>query len=165
MAQSKKSDDKVTSDGGDDTERVHYLKSNCVFNADQIEGLPDAFYHHPAPPENFGTEGDERLERFPEKQAKTSYAEEELVAEIASAMLGSHLAVEPDFEQNADYIKHWVDAMKADNRAIFNAAAEAQKVVDSMNDVVTTDQPHLFKLLFLLYFIDVMAAGLKVTRG
>lgn len=36
----------------------------------------------------------------------------------------------PDFGQNAAYLSNWLDALRADKRAIFRAASEAQKAAD-----------------------------------
>jgi antirestriction protein ArdC len=58
------------------------------------------------------------------------YAFEELVAEIGNCFLCSDLGLTPNFEQSAAYIDSWLRAMKVDARAIFHAAAQAQKAVD-----------------------------------
>jgi antirestriction protein ArdC len=60
-----------------------------------------------------------------------AYAGEELVAEIGAAFLCAELGVSlqprPD---TAAYIASWLKVLKADNRAIFSAAAFAQKALD-----------------------------------
>ncbi len=48
---------------------------------------------------------------------------EELIAEIASAFIGARLGVAADFGQNAAYLASWLDALRADKRAIFRAAS------------------------------------------
>lgn len=59
------------------------------------------------------------------------YAEEELVAELGSAFLCSHLQVTPVLrEDHAAYIKSWVRILKEDKRAIFKASALAGKAAD-----------------------------------
>jgi len=62
------------------------------------------------------------------------YAREELVAELGSAFLAADLglALEPR-EDHAAYIGHWLDVLKEDKRAIFSAAAHAQRAADFLN--------------------------------
>lgn len=169
---------------------IPYTKAYRVFNADQIDGLPEQFYIKPEPARDLGTQPvpeldaffagmgvpirttDEprayyciaddyihmppigtfhsasdfygtlaheaahssghktRLDRFQKFQTKQQYAFEELIAEIAAAMLGVEFGFKPDFAQTAAYVEGWTKALKEDNRAIFKAAAEAQKAVD-----------------------------------
>lgn len=44
--------------------RIPYAKTNNVFNADQIEGLPASFYVIPEPAQNLGTQADASLKAF-----------------------------------------------------------------------------------------------------
>jgi antirestriction protein ArdC len=64
----------------------------------------------------------------------TGYAREELVAEIGAAFLCAqlHITVEPR-EDHAAYIAHWLKLLREDNRAIFSAAAYAQRAVDFLH--------------------------------
>jgi antirestriction protein ArdC len=65
------------------------------------------------------------------------YAAEELVAEIGSAFLCAQLGVALDPRpDHAAYIGSWLTLLKADKRAIFAAAAMAQKAVDWLNGIV-----------------------------
>jgi antirestriction protein ArdC len=63
--------------------------------------------------------------------ADHAYAREELVAEIGAAFLCANLgiALEPR-PDHAAYIASWLTVLKSDMRAIFSAAALAQKAVD-----------------------------------
>jgi antirestriction protein ArdC len=62
------------------------------------------------------------------------YAREELVAEIGSAFLCCDLGITPEpREDHAAYLDHWLTVMKEDKRAIFQAAAHAQKAVDFLH--------------------------------
>ncbi|RLQ84975.1 ArdC family protein [Notoacmeibacter ruber] len=54
--------EKETDDGED--HRIPYCRAYRVFNADQIEGLPEEFYNRPEPARNLGTELDSRLEQY-----------------------------------------------------------------------------------------------------
>jgi antirestriction protein ArdC len=74
-----------------------------------------------------------RLDREKGKRfADTAYAFEELVAEMGAAFLCADYGIEGDL-QHADYIGNWLQCLKNDNKAIFNAAALAQKAADYIN--------------------------------
>lgn len=72
-----------------------------------------------------------RLDRFKTNSrfGTESYAFEELVAELSSAMLCNHNKVDGEL-QHASYIDSWLKVLKDDNNAIFKASALAQKVLD-----------------------------------
>lgn len=56
-----------------------------------------------------------------------SYAAEELVAELSSAMLGAELGLPvAHLDNHASYIDHWLQLLKKDDRAILTAAARAE---------------------------------------
>ncbi|MCW2248055.1 antirestriction protein ArdC [Azospirillum fermentarium] len=62
------------------------------------------------------------------------YAAEELVAELGSAFLSADLGIVPDVrDDHAAYIASWLKVLKDDKRAIFTAAAEAQRAVDYLH--------------------------------
>jgi antirestriction protein ArdC len=62
------------------------------------------------------------------------YAREELVAELGAAFLCADLgiALEPR-EDHAAYLGHWLSILREDKRAIFAAAAHAQRAVDFLH--------------------------------
>ena len=64
------------------------------------------------------------------------YAAEEMVAELSAAAMCAHLDItnepRPD---HAQYVAHWVDLLKSDNRAIFTASALAAKAVNYLFDL------------------------------
>lgn len=64
--------------------------------------------------------------------SQESYSEEELVAEITSAMLCGHIGINtPKRERdNVAYLKHWLKVLKSDTSIIVQAAQKAQKAVD-----------------------------------
>lgn len=71
-----------------------------------------------------------RLDRF-EKNDRTSYAFEELVAEIGAAFIGSQLGIVGEhIENHSAYIASWLKALKNDKRMIFKAATLAQAAAD-----------------------------------
>lgn len=182
---------------GDETEReIHYMKKYCVFNVQQIEGLPVQYYAIPErrscsiqriehaeqffaalkadirhggarayyaqeadyirmPPfEAFADAGSyyatlahesthwtkhpSRLNReFGRKKwGDEGYAEEELVAELGAAFLCAdlELGLMPR-DDHASYIAHWLNVLKNDKRAIFRAAAHAQRAADHLHSL------------------------------
>jgi antirestriction protein ArdC len=187
----KEHDDKT----GEDLERsIPFLKGYTVFNADQIEGLPEHYYAKPPPkrgpmqrlahadafiaatgatilygggrayyspdadairmpkpevfesPEAFyatelhelthWTKSPGRLNRDFGRKAwgDEGYAQEELVAELASAFLCADLEITPDIrEDHAAYIGNWLTALKNDARYLFQAASHAQRAVDFLH--------------------------------
>jgi antirestriction protein ArdC len=177
-------------------EEISFLRAYTVFNADQVEGLPQPFYASPADPLPLGeridsTEafvaatqaelhhggnrayyapGTDRIqlppfESFHDVQSyyatllhelthwtchksrldrdfgrkafgDSGYAREELVAELGAAFLCADLGItaEPR-EDHAAYLGHWLEVLKDDKRAIFQAAAYAQKASDFLWDL------------------------------
>jgi antirestriction protein ArdC len=89
-----------------------------------------------------------RLNRFAEEDnpgifGSPAYAREELVAEMTAAMVCGVSGIAPVkveaissggeeeiLESSAAYLRHWMDVLKADNRAVVIAAARAQKAAD-----------------------------------
>jgi antirestriction protein ArdC len=65
------------------------------------------------------------------------YAVEELVAELGAAFLCADLEIslEPR-EDHASYIATWLDVLAQDNRAVFTAAAHAQRAAEYINRTV-----------------------------
>ena len=178
---------------GEELERdIPFLKTYTVFNCDQIDGLPDHYYHRPEkvidpveriehadrffantgavirhggarafyalasdhiqmPPfEAFRdaesyvavlshetvhwTSRPDRVGRDLSRYArdKTERAREELVAEIGSALLCADLGIVPELEprpDHASYVANWLRVLSDDRRAIFQAAAHAQRAV------------------------------------
>lgn len=181
-------------------EEIPYLKTYTVFNAEQVEGLPEYFYAKPGNPlplcerlagadtfvsatqaqlhhggnkayyapgpdwiqlppfEAFHdaqsyyatllhelthwTNHESRLHRDFGRKAfgDAGYAREELVAELGAAFLCADLgiAAEPR-EDHASYLGHWLQVLKDDKRAIFQAAAHAQKASDFLRDLQVED--------------------------
>ncbi len=55
---------------------------------------------------------------------------EELVAEMGSAFLMAALGISGDVQEHADYLDSWLTLLRQDKRAIFKAAAQAQKAAN-----------------------------------
>jgi antirestriction protein ArdC len=65
---------------------------------------------------------------------ETAYAVEELIAELGSAYLCSDLGLVPEVRQDhASYIESWLKVLDNDRRAVFWAAAHAQKAADFLH--------------------------------
>lgn len=67
---------------------------------------------------------------------KTERAREELVAEIGSALLCADLGIVPELEPRPDhaaYVGIWLKVLAGDKRAIFQAAAHAQRAVNFLH--------------------------------
>jgi antirestriction protein ArdC len=71
------------------------------------------------------------------------YAIEELVAELGAAFLCADLdlTLKPR-EDHAAYIANWLDVLKADHRAIFAAASDAQRATDFINGLQPASAAH-----------------------
>lgn len=180
--------------GEEATHEIPYMKGYTVFNAQQIEGLSEAYYPAPVPrletivrneeADRFfaATGADIRhggnnayyaggsdhiqlphLEAFRDSESyyatlahetthwtkhksrldrdlgrkkwgDAGYAMEELVAELGAAFLCADLDLTPEVrDDHAAYIDHWLGILKADSRAIFSAAAHAQKAAAYLN--------------------------------
>jgi len=62
------------------------------------------------------------------------YAREELVAELGAAFLCADLGITPEIrDDHAAYLGHWLNVLKEDKRAIFSAAAHAQRAADYLH--------------------------------
>jgi len=62
------------------------------------------------------------------------YAMEELVAELGAAYLCADLGLTPEVrEDHAAYIGSWLRVLRNDNRAVFSAAAHAQRAADFLH--------------------------------
>ncbi|MEY9328330.1 ArdC family protein [Sinorhizobium fredii] len=62
------------------------------------------------------------------------YAREELVAELGAAFLCADLGLAlEDRADHAAYIGHWLAVLKDDKRAVFTAAAHAQRAIDYLH--------------------------------
>jgi antirestriction protein ArdC len=63
-----------------------------------------------------------------------AYAAEELIAELGAAFLSAELCIAPEVRgDHAAYLASWLKVLKADKRAIFTAAAHAQRAADYLH--------------------------------
>lgn len=84
-----------------------------------------------------------RLERQLGKRfGDHAYAAEELIAEVGSAFLCADLKITPEVqEDHAQYLEHWLRVLKSDSRAIFTAAAQAQRAADFLHGQQPRPEP------------------------
>jgi len=69
------------------------------------------------------------------KWGDEAYAREELVAELGAAFLCADLALTPEpGTDHAAYVQSWLRVLNDDKRAIFAAAAHAQRAADFLHD-------------------------------
>jgi antirestriction protein ArdC len=67
-----------------------------------------------------------------------AYAAEELIAEMGSAFLCADLGITPEVrEDHAAYLASWLKVLRADNRAIFTTAAQAERAPDYLHTLLT----------------------------
>jgi antirestriction protein ArdC len=63
-----------------------------------------------------------------------AYAAEELIAEMGSAFLCADLGITPEVRaDHAQYLRQWLGILTDDKRAIFTAAAQAQRAADYLH--------------------------------
>lgn len=187
------------STGEESERRIPFLKGYTVFNAGQIDGLPDRYRARPAPrfdppariahAESFfaatgaairhggnrafycpgsdhiqmppfeafrdaesyyatlaheathWTGAPRRCDRaFGKRFGDHAYAAEELVAELGAAFLCADLELTlEDRTDHASYIASWLEVLKSDKRAIFTAAAQAQRAADFLHALQPAD--------------------------
>ena len=93
----------------------------------------EAFWATLAHEEAHATKHKSRLDRRHEGNTREErYAREEVVADLASAMVCARLGLRVQYEQHAAYLEHWVTVMREDSRAIVRAASMAQAAADWM---------------------------------
>ncbi len=69
-----------------------------------------------------------------QKFGDAGYAREELVAELGAAFLCAEIGITPEVrDDHAAYLASWLNVLKEDKRAIFSAAAHAQRAADFLN--------------------------------
>lgn len=99
---------------------------------------PEAYYATLAHELTDWTKHKTRLDReFGRKKwGDEGYACEELVAELGAAFLCADLALTPEpGTDHAAYIQGWLKVLKEDKRAIFSAAAHAQRAADFLQSL------------------------------
>jgi antirestriction protein ArdC len=114
------------------------------FGGDRAYYIPSADYIQLPPPSaffdtiNFNRTAAHELSHWTGHASRLSrdfsgkrdrYAREELVAELSAAFVCAALGIQPTV-RHADYLGAWLDILRADSRAIFQAASLASKAAD-----------------------------------
>ena len=120
----------------------YYAVSSDYVQMPPFEAFRDAesYYATLAHETTHWTRHPKRLDRdFGRKRfGDEGYAMEELVAELGSAFLAADLGLTPEVrEDHAAYIGSWLKVLKNDKRAIFTAAAHAQRAADFLQGLQT----------------------------
>jgi len=118
--------------------RAYYNVSQDFIQLPPFEAFrdPESYYATLAHEATHWTRHETRLTRdFGRKRwGDEGYAMEELVAELGSAFLSSDLNLTPDVRpDHAAYIGSWIKVLQNDRRAIFTAAAHAQRAADFLH--------------------------------
>jgi antirestriction protein ArdC len=120
--------------------RAYYAIEPDYVQMPPIEAFQDAesFYATLAHETTHWTRHKSRLDRDMGRKAwgDEGYAREELVAELGAAFLCADLEITPEIrEDHAAYIASWLQVLRDDKRAIFSAAAHAQRAVDYLHSL------------------------------
>lgn len=123
--------------GGD---RAYYAQGSDHVQMPPFEAFrdPESYYATLAHEVTHWTKHEKRLAReFGRKRwGDEGYAAEELVAELGAAFLCADLDITPEPRpDHAAYIASWLKVLKDDSRAIFTAAAHAQRAADYIRSV------------------------------
>ena len=125
--------------------RAYYAQDLDYVQMPPFEAFRDAesYYGTLAHELTHWTKHEQRINRdFGRKRfGDEGYASEELVAELGSAFVCADLELRQEpREENAAYIATWLEVLRNDNRAIFAAAAHAQRAADYLNQKAAVAQ-------------------------
>ena len=127
-----------------DEGRAYYRPSTDSITLPRFESFTnaEAYYATAAHELIHWTGAESRLNRDMEgKWGDDSYAGEELVAELGSAMLCATLGIsENPRPDHAQYLKFWVGRLRDDYRLLWNAASAASKAVQYVEALVAERQ-------------------------
>jgi antirestriction protein ArdC len=103
---------------------------------DSVEGFYATLFHElthsTGHASRVGREGIENLNEF----GSESYSKEELVAELGASMLAGVCGISPAvIQNNAAYLKCWIERLKGDSKLIVSAASAAQKAADYIRGI------------------------------
>ena len=114
--------------------QAYYSPSRDVIHMPPVERFetPDGFAATLLHESAHATGSVQRLDRLRagSRFGDQGYAREEIVADVAAAMVAARLGIAPDFEQTAAYLDSWIAVLRSDARAIVQAASAAQAAAD-----------------------------------
>jgi antirestriction protein ArdC len=128
--------------GGD---RAFYAPARDAIQLPRFEAFKDkeSYYATALHELTHWTKHEHRLARdFSTKRfGDDGYAREELVAELGAAFLCAALGITPAIrDDHSAYLGHWLKMLKEDKRAIFSAAAHAQRAADFLSGLQEQQQ-------------------------
>ena len=92
---------------------------------------PEAYYATAIHELSHRTGHESRLARdLSSKKGSSSYAFEELIADMSAAFVCSVLGIQPDLEHHASYLASWMELIADDKQAFFRAYSMAQAAAD-----------------------------------
>ena len=125
--------------------RACYSPSGDVISMPDRETFQslDAFYATWAHEQAHSTGHKTRLDRpMSGKFGSKAYAREELVAELASVLIGCRLGIGCDLQNHVAYLHSWADNLKEGGpKALIKALTDARKAADLVTGVSTTEDP------------------------
>ncbi len=93
---------------------------------EQFRGAAERFYSTAMHELSHATGHKSRLARtFGKAHGDIEYAREEVVAELSSAYVTSHMGIEMPITENVEYIRGWLSLLKQDKKAIVSCASAA----------------------------------------
>jgi antirestriction protein ArdC len=115
--------------------RAFYAPARDVIQLPAFEAFRDneSYYATALHELTHWTKHEKRLDRDfgRQKFGDEGYAREELVAELGAAFLCADLDITPEIrDDHAAYLASWLKVLREDKRAIFSAAAHAQRAAD-----------------------------------
>lgn len=97
----------------------------------QFRGAAERFYSTAMHELSHATGHKSRLARtFGKAHGDIDYAREEVVSELSSAFVTSHMGIEMPITENVEYIRGWLSLLHSDKKAILSCASAAQKASD-----------------------------------
>lgn len=134
----KNSEAKIFNDQAD---RAYYSPGQDEIHLPKAEAFPEIANYYATALHELGhwTGHSSRLNRFgvgSSNFGSSTYAKEELRAELASTFLSADLGIPMNTQNHAAYVKSWLQALKNDKTEIFKAANDASKIAHYLEDYV-----------------------------
>ena len=121
--------------------KAYYTPSNDSVQLPTFESFTSAAAYYGTALHELGhwTGHMSRLDRFDDKgnvgtMSKPDIAREELIAELCATFLTASLGIEKTIDENhVSYLQSWLTLLRSDKKAIFTAAAAAQRACDLLD--------------------------------
>ena len=125
----------------DQADQAFYRPSTDEIHLPKVEAFPEIADYYATALHELGhwTGHSSRLNRIgmgSTQFGSSTYAKEELRAELASTFLSADLGIPMNTQNHAAYVKSWLQALKNDKTEIFKAANDASKIARYLEDYV-----------------------------